>query len=135
MVDPLVNRTIDFVFTSFARFVMGRFLRTVIPCLPGCLDTLAWVREPDASFVAFPWWVWIFRAYLCQLPGGEFTFRSGALHVCDGREVKGLNSHIKYHGARMILRDMPSWVDRCDGFREYLEGTVLVPVPLHRPFG
>jgi len=45
---------------------------------------------------------------------------------------RGLIHDIKYHGARMILRDMPSWVDRCDGFREYLEGTVLVPVPLHR---
>ena len=32
----------------------------------------------------------------------------------------------------MILRDMPSWIDRSPGFREYLEGKVLVPVPLHR---
>tara|TARA_E500000331_G_scaffold263504_1_gene254506 strand:- start:166 stop:639 length:474 start_codon:yes stop_codon:yes gene_type:complete len=47
-------------------------------------------------------------------------------------QAKSLIHDIKYHGARMILRDMTSWLDRSPGFREYLEGTVLIPVPLHR---
>ena len=32
----------------------------------------------------------------------------------------------------MILRDMPIWLGHCPGFHEFLEGAVLVPVPLHR---
>ena len=44
---------------------------------------------------------------------------------------KNLIHDIKYHGARMILRDVPSWIDRSPGFHEFLEGAVLVPVPLH----
>ena len=45
---------------------------------------------------------------------------------------KNLIHDIKYHGARMILRDMPIWLGYCPGFHEFLEGAVLVPVPLHR---
>ena len=45
---------------------------------------------------------------------------------------KNLIHDIKYHGARMILRDMPTWLGHCPGFHEFLEGAVLVPVPLHR---
>ena len=44
---------------------------------------------------------------------------------------RNLIHDIKYHGARMILRDMPSWIDRSLGFREYLEGR-FGAVPLHR---
>ena len=45
---------------------------------------------------------------------------------------KNLIHDIKYHGSRMILRDMPIWLGHCPGFHEFLEGAVLVPVPLHR---
>ena len=100
---------------------MGRFLRTVIP-MSARSALILWpgYGEPDASLWHSHGGYGFSGAYCASCLGGEFTFRSGALHVCDGREVKGLIHDIKYHGARMILRDMPSWVDRCDGFREYL---------------
>ena len=59
-------------------------------------------------------------------------FRSGrCLFVLD-RTGKKLIHEIKYHGVRGILQDLPNWLDRTPGIREFLEGSILVPVPLHR---
>jgi ComF family protein len=60
------------------------------------------------------------------------SFRSGrCLFVLD-RTGKKLIHEIKYHGVKGVLEDMPHWLDRTPGIREFLEGSVLVPVPLHR---
>ena len=119
----------------FARFVRGKFLRMDIPMsVRGCLDTLAWVGVFDANFVGFPCPGWIFRDLLV-LPGcreENLLFDRGRCMFVMQESARRLIHDIKYHGARMILRDMPSWMERSEGFREYLEGAVLVPVPLHR---
>ena len=45
---------------------------------------------------------------------------------------KGVIHAIKYQGAREVLNDMPHWLDRSAGYRDFLKGAHLVPVPLHR---
>ena len=50
-----------------------------------------------------------FSGLTCAVAGRRIYFSIGTVHVCDGREVKGLIHDIG-HGARMILRDMSSWV-------------------------
>ena len=45
---------------------------------------------------------------------------------------KQIIHEIKYHGAKDVLDDISHWLDRCPGYREFLVGAHLVPVPLHR---
>ena len=39
---------------------------------------------------------------------------------------------IKYHGVKDVLKDLPRWLDRCGNYREFIEDSILVPVPLHK---
>lgn len=38
---------------------------------------------------------------------------------------------IKYQGVKGVLNDMPIWLEFVPEFAEYIEGAVLIPVPLH----
>ncbi len=131
---PLVNRAIDFVFTSFCPICDGQVFKDGYSYVcQECLDTLAWVRGTRCKLCGIPMSGMDFQGLTCASCREEnLLFDQGRCMFVMEERSRGLIHDIKYHGARMILRDMPSWVDRCDGFREYLEGTVLVPVPLHR---
>ncbi len=45
-----------------------------------------------------------------------------------GRE---LIHEIKYEGVKEVLQDMPKFLERAEGFLEYVSGALLIPVPLH----
>ena len=131
---PLVNRAIDFVFTSFCPICDGQVFKDGYSYVcQECLDTLAWVRGPRCKLCGIPMAGIDFQGLTCASCREENLLfdQARCMFVMEERSRRLIHD-IKYHGARMILRDMSSWVARCEGFREYLEGTVLVPVPLHR---
>ena len=39
---------------------------------------------------------------------------------------------IKYGGSKRVLSDACHWIQRSDGFKNFIRNTVLIPVPLHR---
>lgn len=39
---------------------------------------------------------------------------------------------LKYQGEKRIISDIGHWIERTEGFAEYLRNAVLIPVPLHR---
>ena len=130
----ILNRTLNFVFTSFCPICDGQVFKDGYSYVcQECLDTLAWVRDTRCKLCGIPMSGMDFQGLTCASCREEnLLFDEGrCLFVMEERS-RNLIHDIKYHGARMILRDMPSWIDRSPGFREYLEGTVLVPVPLHR---
>ena len=131
---PILNRALDFVFTSFCPICDGQVFKDGYSYVcQECLDLLFWVRDTRCKFCGIPMSGMDFQGLTCKSCREEnILFDEGrCLFVIEERS-KNLIHDIKYHGARMILRDVPSWIDRSPGFREYLEGKVLVPVPLHR---
>lgn len=131
---PLLNRALDFVFTSFCPICDGKVFKDGYSYVcQECLDTLAWVQGPSCKLCGMPMSGIDFKGLTCAGCREEnLLFDEGRCLFVMEQRAKALIHDIKYHGARMILRDMPSWLDRSPGFREYLEGAVLVPVPLHR---
>ena len=131
---PILNRTLNFVFTSFCPICEGKVFKDGYSYVcQDCLDTLAWVRGTSCKLCGIPMSGMDFSGLSCASCREEnLLFDRGKCLFVMEDQAKSLIHDIKYHGARMILRDMPSWLDRSPGFREYLEGTVLIPVPLHR---
>ena len=131
---PVLNRAFDFVFTSFCPICDGRVFKDGYSYVcQDCLDTLAWVRGVRCKLCGIPMAGMDFQGLTCSGCREEnLLFDQGRCLFVLEEKARRMIHDIKYHGARIILRDMPSWLDRSEGFREYLEGTVLVPVPLHR---
>jgi len=98
-----------------------------------CLDQVLWVNSIGCRRCGVPMPGFGFEGLTCaSCREDDPCFRSGrCLFVLD-RTGKKLIHEIKYHGVRGILQDLPHWLDRTPGIREFLEGSILVPVPLHR---
>ncbi len=131
---PYFNRVIDFVFTSFCPICEGKVFKDGYSYVcEECLDTLNWVRGTRCKLCGIPMAGIDFNGITCANCRKEnLLFEEGRCMFVLEEKARGLIHDIKYHGARMILRDMPGWMERSHGFIEYLEGKVLVPVPLHR---
>lgn len=98
-----------------------------------CLDEVAWVQPNGCKRCGLPMSGFGFEGLTCAgCRESDPCFHSGrCLFVLD-RTAKKLIHEIKYHGVRGVLGDMAHWLDRTPGVREFLQGSVLVPVPLHR---
>ena len=60
------------------------------------------------------------------------SFSQGKCMFLLDQNGKKVIHEIKYSGVKNILDDMPSWLGRCPSYRTFLEGSVFIPVPLHK---
>ena len=98
-----------------------------------CLDEIFWVGSAGCKRCGVPMPGFGCEGLTCpSCREYDPCFRSGRCLFALDQTGKKLIHEIKYHGVRGILQDMPHWLDRTPGIREFLEGSVLVPVPLHR---
>jgi ComF family protein len=97
------------------------------------MDEVAWVSSNGCKRCGIPMSGFAFEGLTCEgCREIDPFFRSGRCLFVLNRAGKNLIHEIKYHGVRSVLEDMPHWMDRTPGIREFLAGSVLVPVPLHR---
>ena len=131
---PVLNRSLDFVFTSFCSICNGRVFKDGYSySCQECLDSLAWVRGTRCKLCGVSMSGMGFKDMTCVNCREEnLLFEEGRCMFLMEERSKNLVHDLKYYGARMILRDMTSWLDRCPGYEDFLEGSFLIPVPLHQ---
>ncbi|MBP52551.1 MAG: hypothetical protein CMI27_05345 [Opitutae bacterium] len=100
-------------------------------CL-GCLDQLAWVRGARCKKCGAQMYGIDYLGLTCSSCREQnHSFQSGrCMFTLDQRGTKIIHE-IKYHGVKEVLGDLKLWLERSEGFREFLEDSILVPVPLH----
>ena len=97
-----------------------------------CLDELAWVRGSRCKMCGVQMSGMEYNGLTCHSCRQQnHTFQFGRTMFALDETGKKLIHEIKYHGVKEVLGDMPIWLSKSEGFREFLEDSVLVPVPLH----
>ncbi|MEC7802291.1 MAG: ComF family protein [Verrucomicrobiota bacterium] len=131
---PVLNHLFDFFFSSSCPICKGQAFKDGYSySCNECLAQLAWVKGTRCKLCGISMSGIEFGPLTCSSCREEnLLFDEGRCMFLMEEISKNLIHDIKYHGARMILRDMPIWLGHCPGFHEFLEGAVLVPVPLHR---
>ena len=88
---------------------------------------------PAVNFVEWVWMGWSTPALTCK------NCRERTPLFLGGRSMFHLNPagrslihQIKYQGNKRVLEDIPFFLKRAPGFLDFITGTVLIPVPLHR---
>jgi competence protein ComFC len=98
-----------------------------------CLDQIAWVGGSVCRFCGIGMHAIEFQGLTCSnCRKQEHLFHRGKCMFVLDVIGKQIIHEIKYHGAKDVLDDISHWLDRCPGYREFLVGAHLVPVPLHR---
>ena len=98
-----------------------------------CLDQVAWVGGSTCKYCGIPMHSVAYEGLVCSnCRKQSYSFNRGKCMFILDEVGKGVIHAIKYQGAREVLNDMPHWLDRCAGYRDFLKGAHLVPVPLHR---
>ena len=101
-----------------------------------CLDEVAWVGGSTCKYCGIPMHSVEYQGLVCSnCRKHSYSFNRGKCMFILDDVGKGVIHAIKYQGARDVLNDMPHWLDRCAGYRDFLKGAHLVPVPLHRRRG
>lgn len=99
----------------------------------GCLDQIAWVGGSTCRYCGVGMHAIEYEGLVCSnCRRQDYFFERGRCMFVLDDIGKGIVHEIKYHGAKDVLNDIPHWLDRSPGYREFLEGAHLVPVPLHR---
>ena len=98
-----------------------------------CLDQVAWVGGSTCKYCGIPMHSVAYEGLVCSnCRKHSYSFNRGKCMFILDEVGKGVIHAIKYQGAREVLNDMPHWLDRSAGYRDFLKGAHLVPVPLHR---
>jgi len=98
-----------------------------------CLDKLAWINGSRCRVcgagMPLPKNIVLTCSKCRELP---FCFTQGRSMFYLDDLGRALIHSIKYHGNKRVMHDASHWLSRVDGLRDFLNGSVLVPVPLHR---
>lgn len=98
-----------------------------------CEGTLAWIKKNGCKYCGIPMSGYDFNGLTCAAcRNDQPSFRKGKCMFLLDQNGKKVVHEIKYFGVKNILDDMPSWLGRCPSYRTFLEGSVLIPVPLHK---
>ena len=98
-----------------------------------CEGTLAWIKKNGCKYCGIPMSGYDFNGLTCAACRNDPpSFRKGKCMFLLDQNGKKIVHEIKYFGVKNILDDMPSWLGRCPSYRTFLEGSVLIPVPLHK---
>jgi len=101
-------------------------------CL-SCLDEVAWIRGARCKFCGVGMDGMEYAGLTCKncrertplFQGGRSLFHLNPA----GRSII---HEIKYQGNKRVLEDISFFLERAPGFLDFITGTVLIPVPLHR---
>lgn len=101
-------------------------------CL-SCLDQLCWLNGARCKVCGKPMPVPVSIELTCSECRVEKPFfKAGrSMFKLDDRG-RALIHSIKYGGSKRVLSDACHWIQRSDGFKNFIRNTVLIPVPLHR---
>lgn len=101
-------------------------------CL-SCLDSVAWIQKSHCKSCGVGMEGMEYAGLICK------NCREFPSKFCAGRAMFHLNKagqslvhKLKYDGNKRILEDLPFFLERVPQFLEFLTGSVLIPVPLHR---
>jgi ComF family protein len=101
-------------------------------CL-SCLDEVAWIRGARCKFCGVAMDGMEYAGLTCKNCRERTPLFKG------GRSMFNLNPagrslihEIKYQGNKRVLEDISFFLERAPGFLDFITGTVLIPVPLHR---
>ena len=97
-----------------------------------CEEKLAWIYKNGCKYCGIPMSGFDFDGLTCS------ACREDPPHFVKGRSMflldqngKKVIHEMKYNGVKDVLKDMPSWLKRIPAFREFLNDSILIPVPLH----
>jgi ComF family protein len=97
-----------------------------------CEDLLAWVNRHGCKFCGIPMAGFDFKGLTCAACREDPpSFLGGKCLFLLDQNGKKIIHEIKYNGVKDVLKDLPRWMDRNPSYKEFLEGSVLIPVPLH----
>lgn len=109
--------------------VEGGALRHV--CL-ACEKQLVLVKAPHCSTCGYPYFGEIDENRLClHCEALVPEFRQGKTAILLQGAGRSLVHTLKYHHGLHVLADITVIMQRVPGYADYLQGAVLVPVPLH----
>ena len=133
-VERWFNLMADFLFPGNCPVCEGPPYRTVDSYMCAeCMDVIPWITGVRCNLCGIPMSGMEFGGLTCSSCREEArSFRSGRCLFMLDRMGKKVVHEIKYHGVRCVLKDLPHWLERSSGIPEYVEDSVLVPVPLHR---
>ena len=93
-----------------------------------CLDEIVWVGSAGCKRCGVPMPGFGCEGLTCpSCREYDPCFRSGRCLFALDQTGKKLIHEIKYHGVRGILQDMPHWLDRTPGIREFREDRFWFP--------
>jgi competence protein ComFC len=100
-------------------------------CLP-CAGRLHVVHPPACSTCGHPFFGELDENRLCEhCETLEPRFGEGRTAVLLQGAGRSLVHALKYHGGLHVLEDITAAMRRTPGYVDYVQGSILVPVPLH----
>ena len=98
-----------------------------------CEGTLPWIKKNGCKYCGIQMSGYDFNGLTCAACRNDLpSFSQGKCMFLLDQNGKKVIHEIKYSGVKNILDDMQSWLGRCPSYRTFLEGSVLIPVPLHK---
>ena len=97
-----------------------------------CEDLLPWIQKNGCKYCGIPMSGFDFIGLVCAgCREDPPRFKAGKCLFLLDQNGKKVIHEIKYQGVKDVLKDLPRWLDRNLSYREFLQGAVLIPVPLH----
>ena len=89
-----------------------------------CLDQVAWVGGSTCKYCGISMHSVEYEGLVCSnCRKQSYSFNRGKCMFILDEVGKGVIHAIKYQGAREVLNDMPHWLDRCAGYRDFAAGS------------
>jgi len=97
-----------------------------------CAATIDYVEQPHCPTCGHPFFGEMAGERSCpHCEGLDPEFDAGKTATLFRGPVRALVIDLKYHRGLHVLRDIEAIIERHAGFRSWIRGAVLVPVPLH----
>ena len=123
-----------FYFQGIVRYVRkNRTRMDLLTCVGIAKTLLPWIRKNGCKYCGIPMSGFDFNGLICAACRDDKPqFLKGKCMFLLDQNGKKVIHEIKYHGVKDVLKDLPRWLDRCGNYREFIEDSILVPVPLHK---
>lgn len=96
-------------------------------------NRLPMIRDPRCPTCGHPFFGTIEKAPICHhCELLHPVFKKGLCGFVLSRDIREMIHAFKYEGKRYLAPDIARLLALCPGFLDFLEGSVVVPIPLHR---
>ena len=98
-----------------------------------CEDSLSWIGDNGCKYCSIPMSGFSFNGLICSAcRDNPPSFNGGKSLFLLDQNGKKIIHELKYLGVKDILKDIPNWMGRNPSFSEFLNDSIIIPVPLHR---